>query len=303
MPRIGLSLAALFVAAVAPAQGPATPGQPLPGQPTNRVPVPGGGAPAAPAVQPAPAAVDPKLKAHLDNWEATMKGAKDFYSECTRVRKNLLHKTEKAAKGSVMCLKPNMAYMRVDDVIPAGAPKNPNAYEAYICTGKAIYEYDASAKTVNEYPLPANGASGNLLLDMLSGAITANAALQRFDIRVAKEEAHYLHLELKPKLAEDKVDFEVMTVVLFGGPQLPKEYASLAYLPCVVIMRKNNGQEEETWSFPQPRVNVNLDPKLFDAQFPPGWKHVKQQPKPAPGAKPPAGPPAASIPPLGPPKQ
>src|SRR5262245_8410322 len=98
MPRIGLSLAALFLAAVALAQGPAAPGQPLQvpaGQPMNVVPTPGAGAPAA---QPAPAAVDPQLKAHLDAWESTMKASTNFYAECVLVRKNTLRKTEKPYK-------------------------------------------------------------------------------------------------------------------------------------------------------------------------------------------------------------
>lgn len=298
MPRIGLTFAALFVAAFALAQGPAAPGQPLqvPGPPASRVPVPGGG---APAVQPT-LPVDPKIKAHLDAWESRMKESTNFYSECRVVRKNLLHKTEKNLKGQVACLKPNMAYMRIDEVPPPNVLKNPNAYEAYICNGKAVYEYDASAKTVNEYPLPANGVSGNLLLDFLSGAMTAKAALERFEIKEAKPDPNYVFLELRPKLAEDKVDFEVMTVVLFG-PNVPKDY--VPYLPCVVVIRKANGQHEETWHFDLPKVNVaGLGANFFAVQFPPGWKHVKQQPKPAVGAKP-TGVPTTNIPPLGPPKQ
>jgi TIGR03009 family protein len=125
----------------------------------------------------------------------------------------------------------------------------------------------------------------------MSGAMTANAALNRFDLKVAKEEEFYVHLEVRPRLDKDKSEFAVMTLVLFG----PKA-GKVAYLPRVVVIRKNNNQDEEFWDFPSPAVNLpNMNAAAYQFQQPAkDWKMKKLQPGPAPGAP--------AVPPTGAPK-
>ncbi|OWK37951.1 hypothetical protein FRUB_07071 [Fimbriiglobus ruber] len=269
--------------------------QPIPGQPAPggaRVPVPGGenptgalpgglpGAPPAPAPIQAPV-IDPVLRGHLDGWEKAMKGAASFSTECTLERKNLLLKKTTASKGSIWCLKPNMARMRLDAVAPPGAPPNPNNYTAYICTGTSVFEYDGTAKMLKEYKLAANGLGDNLLLEFMSGAITAQVAIARFDLKLLKDDQHYIYIELKSRLPRDKAEFDTMILVLFK-PTVP----NMGYLPRTVVMRKNNLQEEEAWDFPKPAVNLpGITDKDFKPVAPPkDWKFEQVSvPQAAPG--------------------
>lgn len=282
MTRAGLALTFAFAAAQAFAQIPQPPaGAPV--QPGARIPIPGADVPAAAAPQ-----LDPKLLAHLNAWEAVMRGANNFYAEVTRVRKDTILKREKTAGGSVMCQKPNLAVMRLETRPPAGQKPDPLDYEAYICTGKEIYSYDGPVKTVSVIPLRGTGVGDNLLLEFMSGTLKANDVIQRFDLKLLQEDKYYVYLEIGAKLPKDRAEFRTMILVLHR-PDIPNK-ANLAYLPRTVVMRKNNGQEEETWDFPSPLINVKIDPSAFQYVRPPqDWK-VQQ----APGT-PPAGNPALPV--------
>jgi TIGR03009 family protein len=279
MPRAGLILAAILAASPSFALA-----QPQPGG--TRIPAPGSGVPvgATPGgIPPAAPPVDPVLKAHLVGWEKVMHNAANFYTECALTRKDLLHRRELAFTGSIMCMKPNMARMRIDKKPAAGQKPDPNNYQAYICTGQAVYEYEGIAKTVTKYPLN-KGIGENLLLEFISGSLKADDVIRRFDLKLLKQDKNYVYLQIRPRQPRDKMEFEVMTLVLFQ-PGVPK----MGYLPRTVVMRKNNGQDEEVWDFPEPRVNLPPDQiKREYFQFvQPGkdWKVQQAQPQPArPGA-------------------
>jgi TIGR03009 family protein len=311
MTRAGLTLAAVLAAAPALAQapppppgGPAAPAQP--GQPGGaHLPVPGSGAPAGagPGGVPQPAAAppaDPALMAHLTAWERVMQAATNFYcKDVTLVRKNLALKREAAYTGEIMCLKPNMARMRIEKKPAPDQRPDPNDYTAYICTGKEVYEYDGMAKVVTEYKLHNGGVGDNLLLEFMSGALKADDVVQRFDLKLVKQDANYLYLEIKPRLPRDKTEFDAMILVLFQ-PNLPN-LERLAYLPRTVVIRKGNGQEEETWGFPNPAVSVpgiSVDHfKFVPVPKEHGWK-MQQAQQPSAGGAPgtPAGQPRVARP-------
>lgn len=282
MPRAGFAFVLVFAAAPAFAQAPQPPaGQPV--QPGNRLPIPGAdnqpGLP--PGGQPQ---VDPKLLAHLNGWEAVMKNATNFYAEVKRTRKDVLLKKEKTMDGSVMCQKPNLARMRLQAEPPAGQKPNPNDYEAYICTGREIYQYDGLAKTMTGYQLRGAGVGDNLLLEFMSGTLKAKDVLLRFDMQLVKEDANYIFLQVGAKQPNDKAEFQTMILVLHQ-PNIPGR-PNLAYLPRTVVFRKNNNQEEEVWDFPSPLINVKIEANAFQfVQPPPDWKVQKVQApaQPAPG--------------------
>jgi len=278
MPRSGLALLAILaVAPVALAQVPLPPGTPA-----GRIPVPGG---EVPAVVPPVRAVDPALKATLDGWEKVMKGSADFYTKCELKRTNLLLKKESVYEGTIMCMKPNLARLRLDKVPAPGGVKDPNDYTAYICTGQAVYEYDGNAKQVTEIKLRNGGIGDNILLEFMSGNLTADDAIRRFDIKELKSDQHYVYLEIKPVAgSKEKADFEVMTLVLFQ-PTVP----GMGFLPRTVVIRKSNQQDQEVWNFPEPKVNLppgQIKLAYFDPipvnTLPMGWKvqQVPQQPAP-----------------------
>jgi TIGR03009 family protein len=224
--------------------------------------------------------------AHLQGWEKATKGAANFYTECSLKRTNLALKKETEYTGSIMCLKPNLARMRIDRKPAPGAKPDPNDYTAYICTGQAVYEYDGTAKQVTEIPLRNGGVGDNLLLEFMSGNLTAAQAVQRFAIKTLKpEDQHYIYLDIRPLTPKDKGEFESMILVLFRPT-----VTGMEYLPRTVVIRKPNGQEEEVWDFPRPAVNVKgIDKAVFQFVPPPkDWKFQKagQQPAgpaPAPG--------------------
>jgi TIGR03009 family protein len=178
-----------------------------------------------------------------------------------------------------------MARLRLDN------PNDKNDYEAYICNGKAVYEYRGKDKTITEIPLPANagpGASDNLMLDFLAG-MTAQAVQQRFDITVFKEDANYVYLDVKPRLPKDKQEFVHVRFALLG-PNVPKQFTP--YLPVEVWMQKPNG-EEERWQLSGHQINLQgVDGKVFQPEMLPGFQFKRLPPGGAPAAGPgPAVPP------------
>jgi len=263
-------LAVLTAPAVVFAQAVPIPGAPpVQGTPTSVVQT-------APA---APPALDPKLVAHLRGWEATMKAVEKFAVEATLTKTNLVTKREEKKTGSIWVMKPNLARMNLKKVVSAGEKENPNDFEAFICTGKMLYHYDGSLKTVTEIALAGNGTGNNLMFDVMSG-MTAQQLVNRFDVKLLKEDANYVYLEVKPRQTEDKSDFETMTLVLCA----PKVQGR-AYMPRMVQFKKANGQEVESWDFPDPKVNP---PGMKEADFiyqapPKDWRVERAvAPKPAP---------------------
>jgi len=264
---------------------PALPGQvgPVGGVPpdSQRVPVPGSGSDSPPGFTSTPRlpadSVDPRLRSHLEQWEKMLQGTTNFYAECTRIRKHLILNKTTEFTGSMICLKPNLARMRIQ------RKDKPEEYVAYICNGQAVYEYDGGLKVLTEYKLHHGGVGDNLLLSFMSGTMTANDILNRFDLKILKEDSHYLYLEIRPRTPRDKQEFETMTLVLFQ-PSVP----GLAYLPRAVVMRMSNGQEEERWDFPRPAVNVQ-GVKVQDfqpVQPPKDWKIQQAQQTPPPPPEP-----------------
>jgi TIGR03009 family protein len=267
MRPVGLmSLAVLLAASVAGAQVPA--GQP-PGAP--------GAPPPAPAPNPAEAAA--RLDAHLNGWDQAMRQTINFRAEFTLTRQDAVFQRARTYAGSVLCMKPNLAILRLESTA------DKKDYEAYVCNGKAVFEYNGVNKTITEYPLPANAAPGqsdNLMLDFLSG-MTAQAVKQRFQITVFKEDSNYVYLDIRPVLPKDKQEFEQIRFALFG-PKVPAPFT--AYLPVEVWMKKPNG-DEERWRFSDQKTNLQgIAAANFQAQMVPGFAYKKAQiggPAPAPG--------------------
>lgn len=236
---------------------------PIPGMPPQ-------GTPTA-VVQPAPAAppqLDPKLVAHLLAWEKEMKLVDKFAVEATLTKTNLVTKRDEKKAGSIWVMKPNLARMNIKKVPTPGDKDNPNDFDAFICTGKMLYHYDGALKTVTEISLGTNGAGNNLLLDVMSG-MTAQQLVNRFEVALLKEDKNYVYLEVKPRNAEDKSDFETMTLVLCSPTVQGR-----AYMPRMVQFKKANGQEVESWDFPDPKVNpAGMKAGDFVYQAPPtGWR-------------------------------
>jgi TIGR03009 family protein len=279
----GFSLTALLLGVtVASSQQPVPPAAP-----GGAVP----GAPVTPPQPPAPPAADPRLDAHLAKWEKTMSAVTNFRFVLELKRTEFTFKTDRTYSGVVLCMKPNLAVLRLNN----DADKTGADYEAFISDGKAVYEYNGLAKTVTKWKLPepnaANaGATDNLMIDFLSG-LKADAAKKRFELTLFKEDANYVYLDVKPILPKDKADFQQLRMALYGPA------TKWAYLPAQVLLVKPSGDMEQ-WKFKEPQTNIpGLTAKDFQYQKVPGF--AEQEGKPAGAAPPPAARPPMPILPAG----
>lgn len=252
MRRAGFILTALLMGVVvAQAQQPGTGGQPLP---------------AIPGADP-----NARLDTHLDGWEKAAGALTNFRFVLNLKRtSNTDFKATRAYSGVVLCMKPNYAVLRLN----YDADKSGNDYEAYICDGKELYQYVGLQKTITRWKLPdpktnPAGATDNLMLDFLTG-MKAKDLKARFDITLYKEDpqGYYIYLDVKPKLAKDKVEFEQLRMALYG----PK--TKWTYLPAQVFLVKPSKDTEE-WSFKDPQTNIpGLTADHFKFQPVRGWQVV-----------------------------
>ncbi|MCI0703699.1 MAG: TIGR03009 domain-containing protein [Planctomycetia bacterium] len=265
MRAAGFTLAAMLIAVSVGLAQPAVPGQPLP-----------------PPAPPAPKA-DPKLDGHLAEWEKKMVSVNNLFAEITLKRTDTLRKQDKQYTGSVLCMKPNFARMRLTYTA------NDKDYETFICNGKAVYHYAGLEKTITEFKLPEKGAGvDNLMLDFLAG-MKAKDVKERFEITLFKTDEHYVYFDIKPRLGKDQREFKHMRLALYGpGPKTAK----FAYLPAQVYMLKPNDDVEQ-WSFTNPRLDIpGVAAKEF--AFVPIKEFKFQQAPPQPGPMP-----KAPVPPGG----
>lgn len=268
MRSAGFIFAALLIAAsVVSAQPPAVPGQPLP-------------PPAPPQAKP----TDATLDGHLAEWEKKMSSVKNVHTEIALKRTDVVFKKETNLTGSVLCLKPNYAILRLEN---AGDPTKAD-YEAYICDGKSVYVYEGLKKTVTKIDIPQNQPGvDNFMLDVLAG-MKAKDAKERFDITLFKSDEHYIYLDIKPLRPADQRDFKQLRLALYGPGQATAQFA---YLPAQVFMLKPN-DDTEVWKFNNTKVDIpGVNEGLFKfKEMPKGW-NFQQAPKAPMGNQPltPAG--------------
>ena len=226
--------------------------------------------PAAPPRVAAPA-TDPALVAHLQGWEKAMTTSKSFYSPTVAVRTNAATGQRDVYKGSVMCLKPGYAKTRLELQPAAGqaATATQGVYEEYIITPAAVHEYTGEGvdrttgkmkpQNYSETQFAGGQRPRNVMLDFLSGTMSADMAMKRFDIRMVKSDATYIYLTIMPKAHADKEDFQAMTMALY------QPATGFGYLPAMVSFTKDAlGQRIEEWSFTQPVLNhANIVPQQF----------------------------------------
>jgi TIGR03009 family protein len=242
--------------------------------------------PPAPQPQPpAPGADNPRLAPHLDGWERTMGALVNFSAEFELVRTDGVFKKDRIYGGSVLCMKPNYALLRIENTA------NKADYEAYLCTGRSVFQYDGPKTTITEFKLAPGAGADNLMLDFLGG-MKANTARQRFKIGLLSEDANYVILDIEPLFGKDKQEFVHARLALLS----PTNAAKLpAYLPAQVWMRQPN-ENTELWKLRKHAINVpGIDAKVFEFKGPiKGWQF--QQAPTAPPAAAPAQP-AGGVPP------
>jgi TIGR03009 family protein len=259
------ALAALLVAVSASAQPPAVPGGP---------PIP---PPAPPGAQ-----ADPKLDAHLAQWEKRMSGVSNFRTVIDLTRTEDTFKKKTNFTGVVLCMKPNFAILRLDNANDAKKID----YEAYQCDGKNLYVFDGLKKTVTRVKLQQNQGVDNVMLDFLGGMKAADVK-KRFDVKLFNEDANYIYLDIKPTLPADQREFNQIRMALFKDTPTTAKWA---YLPAQVFLLKPNRDTEE-WKFSETQLDIaGVKAELFAFAKPPAGFELKDAPAAPVGGAPPLPP-------------
>jgi TIGR03009 family protein len=223
---------------------------------------------------------DGKLDAHLTEWEKTMSAVTNFRFELELKRIDATFKAARTYSGTILCMKPNLARLRLDYT----GDKTGADYEAYICDGKAVYEYNGLGKTVTEWKLPdptkpAAGATDNLMLDLLAG-MKAKEARARFDMSLFQVNKQLVYIDVKPVLAKDKAEFVQIRLALCA-PE-----TEWAYLPAGVSIAKPNGDTEQ-WMIKKAQTNIpGIAANVFKYEKLEGYKEQQGLPPSPPAARP-----------------
>lgn len=221
---------------------------------------------AAPPAQPAPAAAPnaARLDTLLQKWEQEMKNVQVLSAELTRTTLDKTYGKADTYSGTAKYMKPNLAALEMLK------KDNAQAFEKYLCTGQYLYEYAVATKQirVHELPKPVNGnVSDDNFLSFLFG-MKAEEAKKRYDLRLVKEDQWYIYIEVLPKQAADKADFQKARLILNVNSFLPRQ----------VWFEQPNGNEI-TWDIP--KLTTGTDAKVQRSDFEPprtapqGWTMVK----------------------------
>ncbi|HEY7424437.1 MAG TPA: TIGR03009 domain-containing protein [Gemmataceae bacterium] len=244
--------------------------------------------PAAPPA--APPAQDKVLDEHLRKWERAMKDVTSLGAQILRTDKDVTWDQVQTLSGEAYYLKsgtgPTALNLALLELRATEGKKEMR--EKFICTGTFIYQFLPDRKEIRYYELPkpkSGQVAEDNLLSLLFG-MKADEAKSRYNLKLTKEDQHYVYVEIAPRNAADKSDFQRARMVL----------NKTNYLPRQLWFEHANGNEV-TWNIPNLQTNMKLERRYFDApKEPPGWKMVAGETRPQPHTVRPASPSAPSAP-------
>jgi TIGR03009 family protein len=255
----GLALACtLLGAATAPAQ-----------QPPPRLPA---ASPPAASPAPAPVPVDPVLDGYLRRWEQEMQRFQTLAVEFNRVDRDKVTRSDAKYNGRAYFMKtgtgPSARNLVLLETYREGSKE---IAEKFVCSGTFFYLYSPSAKEIQAREIPRTGP-GSVPDDNFLGmfGLRAEEAKRRYVLKLAKEDANYVYVDVLPRFARDQAEFDQAQVVLYKKTFIP-----------VQIWYQQKGQSESVWSIDTRKVHVNaqMDQRWFDQpQTPPGWKFIRIPP-------------------------
>jgi TIGR03009 family protein len=229
----------------------------------------------------APTAPDQsKLLPHLEKWEKTMTSIDSLVIDCKRTDKKNTFGTTDLLVGKAFFMKDKadiFALIQMEKMDKADPTKKDKSgyYERLVCNPTAFYQYQPAEKKISFLQIPARkpgAATDDNLLAFLFG-MSAKQAMERYKLKLAKEDNDYVYVDVQPVRADDKVDFEMARLCLNKD----------SYLPRYLWFRQNNG-DEVTWDLPSISKNAKIDRKYFEKpELPKGWKfdEIKKEPKPS----------------------
>lgn len=219
------------------------------------------------------------LEKHLKSWEAEMHKVTSLHAELNRIDKDKTFGTTTRLTGKALYQKAgtgptamNLGYL---ELTPVGKAE---FSEKIVCTGTYLYQFAPAQKEIRAYEVPRgkDGKMGEDSFQSLLFGMKAAEAKKRY-VLTAKEDPWYVYLDVAPRNASDKADFEAAQLVLNKKD----------YMPAQLWFKHVNGSEV-TWQIAKLKTGVQLDRRVFDRPTAPaGWKVVPIHTKTA--SAPPAG--------------
>ena len=221
-----------------------------------------------PAVPPA-AADNKALDEHLVKWEAAMKKVETLGAELRRIDKDPVYEHVQKLTGVAYYMKAGNGPTAQNLALLEMRVEGQKAFkEKFVCTGAYIYQYLPEQKEIRYYKLPkpeaGQSAEENNLLSLLFG-MKAEDAKRRYELKLSKEDTYYIYVDITPRSAADKSDFQRARLVLNKSNYLPRQ-----------LWFEHANRSEVMWDIPNLQVGGgNVQRRWFDApQAPPGWKVV-----------------------------
>jgi TIGR03009 family protein len=228
----------------------------------------GAGAFAQQAAQPQPAVgTAEQLDAHLARWEKEMTAVQGLSAEISRTDVNKVQNVNTQLSGFVKCLKVDAGGGKVDKLaaLYLAQKDNANAFERFICTGSLLYQFSPRDKTIYVHKLTNQVSDDNFLGFLFQ--LKADALKKRYDLTLVfpegKDDPNYVYIEIRPRLEQDKADFERAQLVLLKSN----------YLPAQLFFQEPN-KNQHWWFLTKVKAN---DPQVKPVDFvapakPDGWQ-------------------------------
>jgi TIGR03009 family protein len=181
----------------------------------------------------------------------------------SRTEVNMTFQQTDVFQGTAKYLKPNLAMLELQK------KGNPEQFEKFICTGDFLYQYVPSQKEIRALPMPKpkeGQVAENNFLTFLFG-MKAEEAKRRYELKLNKEDQHYVYIDVAPKFDADKADFTRARLVLNKSNFMPRQ-----------LWFEQPNKDTVTWDIPSVETKVALKKEEFVSPTPPqGWK-FKQVP-------------------------
>lgn len=138
----------------------------------------------------------------------------------------------------------------------------PDQPERWICDGKQVMQIDDSAKSVQQFPIPAAAQGANIMdgpLPFLFG-MPPEKAKQRYNLSIVAQNEKWIDLLVRPRWKQDAANYRWARVKI--------ERATM--LPAAVQMIDPAGTKETVYTFP--RIAKNPKASLLDPFKLKWWK-------------------------------
>lgn len=230
-----------------------------------------------------------KLDDYLARWEAAMDRVASLSFALTRVDTDRVFQTQTRYTGWAAYRKSGTGLAALEKAALELRPDGEEAVsEKIVFNGTHVTWWATASKTIFECEVrQADGGEAALPLwigswfgkkltapvswELIVG-MKAATAKERFALVLAKEDAHYIYVDVSPKKVEDKAEFQSARLVLDRKTFLPRQ----------LWLREPNGNES-LWDMPRSATALKLAPGTFAKPVPEqGWTIVPL-PKARPG--------------------